>query len=680
MIIVTCYNEDEALFCRTLQGIIQNIGDIVSSNVPEFGDTDRPAWHDIVVCLVFDGLEACDKSILDFLAMIGVYQENVMRKDVDGKESVAHIFEYTTQICVTADQKLLPPCGNDEATAIPPIQFILCLKQRNAGKINSHRWAIQAFGPHLKPELVVMLDVGTQPCTKAIGNMWTTFHRDGDLGGACGNVSPSLGRTWNDILNPLVAAQNFEYKVSCILDRPLESVFGYLTVLPGCFSAYRYRALMGSPLEQYFRGDWTLPSHGDEKDNFIWGSGFLQNLFLAEDRVLSFELFSKPGCKWHVGYIKSARAETDIPESTADFITQRRRWCNGAFAATIYSSLHFFKVYRSGHSIPRILLFHVQMVYNIVTLLLSWFGLAAFFLTTFTITDIAAQPPKESDLRGFPFGHSTPMVNAVIQGIYATTVLLQLILAFGSKPKNEIVSYITSFSIFAVVQLYFGMNGLYLMARIIKAEGALGESSTGNYNYISTFYSSVGSLTVLITCCAVFGVYYITSMLYLDLWHMFTSYPQYLFVLSSYTNIVSIYAFTNWHDVSWGHKVSKGDHEIDSLPSVTKKRRKDENTAVSSVGGVGGAVPSPQVADQGTETGPDVACAPYTSPSPAPVRPREATEDTLKSYRTKLVAVYIFSNLFLCTLVINESFDQLQFLVSRPYNAGLFRLCACCLL
>ena len=29
----------------------------------------------------------------------------------------------------------------------------------------------------------------------------------------------------------LVAAQNFEYKISCILDKPTESMFGYISVL-----------------------------------------------------------------------------------------------------------------------------------------------------------------------------------------------------------------------------------------------------------------------------------------------------------------------------------------------------------------------------------------------------------------------------------------------------------------
>ena len=97
LIAVTSYNEDKTLYARTLHGLMLNIRDICRTKQSKFwrrhAEEGEPAWKKITVALIVDGLEPMDKSVLDILATVGVYQDGVMKKQVDGKDTVAHIFE-----------------------------------------------------------------------------------------------------------------------------------------------------------------------------------------------------------------------------------------------------------------------------------------------------------------------------------------------------------------------------------------------------------------------------------------------------------------------------------------------------------------------------------------------------------------------------------------------------------
>jgi chitin synthase len=535
--------------------------------------------------------------------------------------------------------------------------MLFCLKQKNSKKINSHRWLFTAFGRILNPEVVILLDAGTKPGDKSLLYLWEAFYNDKNLGGACGEIHAELGSGWKNLLNPLVAAQNFEYKISNILDKPLESSFGYVSVLPGAFSAYRYRAIMGRPLEQYFHGDHTLAKILGKKG--IDGMNiFKKNMFLAEDRILCFELVAKAGSKWHLTYVKASRGETDVPDGAPEFIGQRRRWLNGSFAASIYSLMHFGRMFASGHNPIRKVFFVIQMLFNVATLIMSWFLLASYWLTTSIIMDLVGgtiqdikEPSEQSRNRGWPFGLDyTPHVNAMLKYIYLAFLVLQFILALGNRPKGSRWTYITSFTVFGIIQAYLLVIMFYLLARALS-----GNELLEGFRDLEKFFSPEGVGVILIAVVATFGLYYIASFLYWDPWHMFTSFPQYLLLSPSFINILNVYAFSNWHDVSWG---TKGSDKAEALPSVkTEKAEDGKHTVIEEVD-----LPQADI-DSNFEITVKRALTPFIAPKEST---EKSLEDSYKSFRTKLVSGWVFSN---CILAIVITSDQFDFIFPASYGS-----------
>ncbi|KAJ5560535.1 Fungal chitin synthase [Penicillium frequentans] len=661
MIAITYYNEDKVLTARTLHSVMQNIRDIVNLKKSQFWHKGGPAWQKIVVCLIFDGIEPCNKETLDLLATVGIFQDGVMKKDVDGKNTVAHIvFEYTTQLSVTPTQQLIRPSG-DEITNLCPVQMIFCLKQNNSKKINSHRWLFNAFGRILNPEVCILIDAGTKPGRKSLLALWQAFYNNKHLGGACGEIHALLGRGWRNVLNPLVAAQNFEYKISNILDKPLESSFGYVTVLPGAFSAYRYRAIVGKPLEQYFHGDHTLSKRLGKKG--IEGMNiFKKNMFLAEDRILCFELIAKAGCQWRLTYVKASKGETDVPEDPAEFLSQRRRWLNGSFAASLYATMHFGRIYSSGHNSIRLFVFHVQLVYNIAQLIMTWFSLASYWLTTSVIMDIVGVSSSVNHHKSWPFGREASLiVNNFLKIGYVATLLLQFILALGNRPKGTKLLYTLSITYFSIVQAYILVLTFYLVVQALTGKNLSFDVNDGVGAFLGSFIESTGGI-VLVALVSTYGIYFLASFLYLDPWHMFTSSWAYILGMPSSINVLMVYAFCNWHDVSWG---TKGSDKAEALPSAHIKTDAQQ-TFVEEL----------EKAQIDIDTQFEQTVKRALTPYRPPIEKEEANlDDSYKAFRTNLVVLWTFSNGLLAFCINNADLNRLCFTTtSTPRTSMYFKI------
>ncbi|KAK4051671.1 Chitin synthase, class 3 [Microbotryomycetes sp. JL221] len=608
MIVITLYNEDEKLFCRTLHGIMKNIAHLCKRKKSQTWGED--GWKKVVVCIVADGRKAIHPRILDCLSALGVYQEGLATNQIDSETVQAHVYEYTTQMSISPDLKFR---GLEKG--IVPTQIMFCLKEKNAKKLNSHRWALQAFAPQLDPNIVMLIDVGTKPGDKSLYHLWKAFDLNSNVGGACGEIVTMKGKWWLGLLNPLVAAQNFEYKISNILDKPTESIFGYITVLPGAFSAYRYIALKNDelghgPLASYFKGE-TLAGYDADV--------FTSNLYLAEDRILCWELIAKRGHDWVLKFVKSAQGETDVPDTIHEFISQRRRWLNGSFFASFYALTHTLQLLGTKHSRWKLVVLFLQAIYNVVLLLFAWFGIANYWIFTMILTTSLEDPAF--GLKGIKYA------NALVQNAYIGTIIACFILSMGNKPKAAKWKYMTVMSLLAAETAYLIGAAIFC---VVKAVSGMAESTV--------------MAQIVISLLSTYGCYVLASLIAMDPWHLVTSMGQYLLFAPIYINLLNIFAFCNLHDFSWGTK-EQTTNEIDL--GITKKVGKDT---------VDMSLPSDQ-ADidvaydrslQNLKTNPMIVPPPLSQKAKV-----EAIADFYASVRTNVLMAWVLSNAVLVSVILS---------------------------
>ena len=219
---------------------------------------------------------------------------------------------------------------------------------------------------------------------------------------------------------------------------------------------------------------------------------------------------------------------------------------------------------------------------------------------------------------------------------------------YTDYPFSSRWTYISSFVVFAVIQAYLVVLSLYLVVGALTGEKEQEiETNEGAEKFFQTFFSSKSSGIILIALAATFGLYFVASFMYLDPWHMFTSFPQYLLIMSSYVNILNIYAFSNWHDVSWG---TKGSDKAEALPSAKTTKESDGKAAIIE------EPDKPQAdIDQQFEITVKRALAEYKPPV---VDEKKSLEDSYKSFRTRLVTAWIFSNALLAVAIQGGSFKK----------------------
>ncbi|KAI9849926.1 MAG: Chitin synthase, class 1 [Sclerophora amabilis] len=615
-IVVTMYNEDDVLFARTMSGVFKNIEFMCSRTGSK--TWGKEAWKKIVVCVVSDGRAKINPRTRSVLAGLGVYQDGIAKQQVNGKDVTAHIYEYTTQVGIEVKSNVvqLKPRGS------VPVQLLFCLKEKNQKKINSHRWFFQAFGRVLDPNICVLIDAGTKPGKDSIYHLWKAFDLEPMCAGACGEIKAMLGTGGRNLINPLVATQNFEYKMSNILDKPLESAFGFISVLPGAFSAYRYIALQNDkagngPLEKYFAGE---KMHGANAGIFT------ANMYLAEDRILCFELVAKRRCHWILQYVKSSTGETDVPDTMAELILQRRRWLNGSFFAAVYALAHTYQIFRSDHSFIRKMMFLVEFTYQTINMIFAWFAIGNFFLVFHILT---------TSLGGKNLlGTAGSVLGIVFEFTYLFTLLTCFVLSMGNRPQGSNKFYMTMVYFWVCIMGYLIFASVYITVKSIQAK-----IDADGFN-VSKLFTDQLFFTLFVSLLSTYILWFIVSFLFFDPWHMFTSFIQYLLLTPTYINILNVYAFCNTHDITWG---TKGDDKAEKLPSANLKPGGKVDVHIPADDGDLNAQYENELKIFADKAAKEVKV----------VSPSEKQEDYYKGFRSVVVIVWMVCNFGLAAVVMN---------------------------
>lgn len=241
---ITSYNEPGMALVASLAGVKQNLDYLVQTG-------KKSLAQQVTLCLIFDGREKISASTLKLLETLELYSPQKIQPGLgvhlfESRLKLVHIEELMTleramgqgddpwlKVYQTAQQenKLL-----EGTETLDSVNVLVCIKEQNVGKLNSHWWFFQVFCTYLQPDYCIQMDVGGVPKAGNIHDLWEFLEQNPDVGAAAGSVVvPEPKAFWQ--LTHLWQFGNF--CLDKLLFTPAEVVGGYLSVLPGQFSMLR---------------------------------------------------------------------------------------------------------------------------------------------------------------------------------------------------------------------------------------------------------------------------------------------------------------------------------------------------------------------------------------------------------------------------------------------------------
>ena len=197
-ICITMYGEEFSELIKTMTGIIKYVGEQQNNDSAVTAD-------EILVFLVCDGFDHVKPEFKEKLKELSLYDENkINEEDLCRKEGKLSVNQNKYE-SNPSEEAVLNNCVHcffkqihrfekipewEKAhleNTTPFVNFFLCMKHFNGGKLDSHFWFMRGFCNLIKPQFIFMIDIGTEPTAKSISILQHRMEQHIDIGGCCGN-------------------------------------------------------------------------------------------------------------------------------------------------------------------------------------------------------------------------------------------------------------------------------------------------------------------------------------------------------------------------------------------------------------------------------------------------------------------------------------------------------------
>ena len=275
-----------------------------------------------------------------------------------------------------------------------PILYLT--KMMRGGKLSSFFWFFQGFCKMFNPDYCCLIKCGVVPKRKGIFHFFTTLETDSQIGALSGNIAgkkrlkkqSKLAEEKNNFIDKMLSkivdfletlfciskAQIFELHFQNISSKGFESLLGYLTILPSCWSAYRWEAIKDNNLfdNNFFNSQFFI----DKKKKLLKN----EKKSLAFEQIMSLGIYTKKNQNFLLKFSLEAEAKVEVEDNIIGFLEKRKKIISGYWHSLEYGIFFRNFIRFSKHNVIRNIIFEFSIFLLKIPMVIMYFNIGIYFI------------------------------------------------------------------------------------------------------------------------------------------------------------------------------------------------------------------------------------------------------------------------------------------------------------